>query len=58
MSYGRRLTLSCDWPMGLDLNAGAPPSERRDVVGLSMHRDVRNKIGPVDCRVLPPYTRM
>jgi len=33
MSYGHRLTLSCDWPTGLDLNIGAPPSERCDVVG-------------------------
>ena len=31
MSYGRHLTLSCDWPTGLDLNAGAPPSEGRAV---------------------------
>jgi len=36
MSNGRRLTLSCDWPTGLGLNSGAPPSERRDVIGLSM----------------------
>ena len=33
MNYGRRLTLSCGWPMGLDLNAGAPPPEMRNVVG-------------------------
>ena len=34
MNYVRRLTLSYDWPTGLVLNPGAPPSERRDVVWL------------------------
>jgi len=48
MNYGRRLTLSCGWPGGLDLNSGAPPPERRDVVGSDCLYTVMSgiKLGP------------